>query len=116
MKREIPELLQLVATMPYRCEGEDATEKKQLFHARIKERMRKDQQRATLFNVDEYLRQAEEAGVGIAEAAGEGDGFTGIKAAIQEAAENADVKTTFAIQTGSRMLASILVEFMIDGE
>ena len=91
MKREIPELLHLAASMPYNFEGEDATKEKRLFHACVKERARNDQQRATLFNVDAYLREAENEGINITEAAGEGDGFTGVEAAILAAAEDADI-------------------------
>ena len=93
-KRETPERLQLAASMTHNFEGEDATKEMRLFHARVKERARKDQQRATLFNVDSYLREAEEEGLSITDAAageGEVDGFTGVEAAILAAAEDADM-------------------------
>jgi hypothetical protein len=83
LKKEVPELLALATALEHNLEGEDAVAETKRFHERVKERERKDRQRATLFNVDAHLRQQEEEGSN--DEAEDGDGYVGVEEAVRDA-------------------------------
>jgi hypothetical protein len=91
LKKEVPELLNLVMMLQCNFEGEDATKQTKNFHKRVKERETKERQRqrATLFIVDAYLCEQEQIGKS-GEEVEERQGFIGVEEALHAAAEASD--------------------------
>jgi len=75
LKAEIPALLNLVQGMQYNFEGEDAVKEEERYVERTKTKIRRSRQRATLINIDNALRQQENADADLGGDDGAEDGY-----------------------------------------
>ena len=94
MKDEIPLVLKLVTETKYNFEGDNAAKEAKMYMNRIKDRARAARKRATLHNIDDYLRHKESGGdTDLFENVGRMDGdvvYTNIEAAVHAAGKNND--------------------------
>ena len=92
LKTEIPALLNLVQGMQYNFEGEDAVKEEERYVERTKMKLRRSRQRATLINIDNALRQQQNADADLGGDDGAEDGamVNDIEQALDDAAEEVE--------------------------